>query len=76
MGGRMRAKFQVHEIGKTMWGATKATLSAVSDDGTPENQRFAKATPQGQMTINIDNPSAADFLQVGKSYYLDFSPVE
>lgn len=70
----MRAKFRVNSF--TQFGGTtqrKFELSAVTDDGTPENERYNTATPSGSLSITIDNPNVVDFLQPGKAYYLDFT---
>lgn len=72
----VRAKFQVQGIKKTNWGATILDMSAVYDDGIEENARYAKATPSGTLQIQIDNPPALEFFELGKSYYLDFSKAE
>lgn len=40
-----------------------------------ENVRFTKATPWGNIRMNIDNPAAMDQFEVGKEYYVDFNPV-
>ncbi len=69
----MRAKFRVNSYTQYTGTGRKFELSAVTDDGTPENQRYNTATPSGALSIQIDNPSVVDFLEVGKSYYLDFS---
>lgn len=38
-----------------------------------ENADYAKATPSGNISLNIDNDTkAADFFQVNESYYLTF----
>lgn len=47
-------------------------LSAVYDQRTPENARFARATPWGELKMRIDNPAAR--LETGVEYYLDFTP--
>lgn len=54
------------------------TLVAVcSDNGKQEeDNQFAEATPNGKITITISNEKAIDTLQPGKSYYIDFIPVE
>ena len=70
----MRAKFHVDSITQYTW-AKEAQLSAVHDT-SPENNQFAQATPSGSLKMTISNPAAVDFLQVGKSYYLDFTPAE
>ena len=69
----MRAKFYVETVTNHRGGYQDATLRAVYDDGHPENNAFAKATPTGELTIGIDNPAAQDFFKPGKEYYLDFT---
>lgn len=44
---------------------------AVFDDGTPENERYAKYTPSGKLEITVDNPAVV--FEPGKNYYLDFT---
>jgi hypothetical protein len=41
-----------------------------------ENARFTTATPWGDITLGIDNPVALAQFEAGKSYYVDFTPVE
>lgn len=41
-----------------------------------ENARFTKATPWGEIKLGIDNPAALEQFEPGKSYYVDFTPVE
>ena len=72
----MRAKFRVNSYTQYSGTGRKFELSAVTDDGTPENARYNTATPSGQLSITIDNPAVVDFLQVGKSYYLDFTSAD
>jgi hypothetical protein len=50
------------------------TLSAVYDTSTPENERFTKATPWAELKMRVDNPAAR--FEVGKIYYLDFTPAD
>lgn len=49
-------------------------FDALYDDTVPEDQRYARYTPTGKLTITVDNP-AVDW-QPGHYYYLDFTPVE
>lgn len=49
-------------------------LRAVYDHSIPENERFTRATPWGELKMQVSNPAAQ--FEVGKSYYLDFTPVE
>ena len=68
----MRAKFRCNSV--TDHGTMlSAQLGAVTDDGTPENERYHKYTPSGSLTITIDNPALSDFLEPGAYYYLDFT---
>ena len=36
-----------------------------------EDSIFGKATPIGQIVLGIQNPEAAAFFELGKSYYFD-----
>ena len=63
------------DAGKTSTSSKILVFSAVYDDGTPENQRFAKSTPSGSIEMAVDNPSALEQFEIGKSYYIDFTPV-
>lgn len=49
-------------------------FDALYDDTVPEDQRYARYTPSGKLTITVDNP-AVDW-QPGHYYYLDITPVE
>lgn len=49
-------------------------FTAVYDPTVPEDQRYALATPSGQVTIRIDNPAVS--FEPGKYYYLDFTEAD
>jgi hypothetical protein len=76
----IRAKFRCHFETHKKWGPQEDQVTrtyefmAVYDTDTPENQRFAKATPSGSLTIQVDNPDV--HFEPGKFYYLDFTPAE
>lgn len=74
----VRAKFTVETVTSHRWNKNAKTvkLFAQYDDGIEENRRFAQATPSGCIEIQIDNPAAADFFELGKSVYVDFSAAE
>lgn len=55
--------------------AVTIRLSPVSADGVPENQRFHKYTPSGELTMYVDNPAVVAAMPVGSTFYLDFTPV-
>lgn len=76
----VRAKFRCNAETRKKWGPDDSQVTrsyefmAVYDDETPEDQRYAKATPTGSLTIQVDNPDVA--FEPGKTYYLDFTPAE
>ncbi|MGW1801528.1 hypothetical protein ACWCQN_37835 [Streptomyces sp. NPDC001984] len=49
-------------------------FTAMYDTSIPEDQRYAQATPSGSLQIQVDNPAVS--FEPGRSYYLDFTPVE
>lgn len=77
----VRAKFFVEQ--STQWGSQqgpssnrRVVLKAVGDDKIPENQRYHKYTPSGEITLSIDNPPAAEFFTPGRPVYVDFAGTE
>lgn len=68
----MRAKFYCDKVDDSGYGL-QVELSAVVSDENLENQDFNEATPNGQLSMQIDNPKAVGFFEVGKEYYLDFT---
>lgn len=65
----VRAKFRC---------ATKTTGSVTLDPdySDPINKNWAQATPGGHIQMSIDNPVALEQFEVGKYYFIDFSPAE
>lgn len=80
----VRAKFTVSAVKQHYWNngkevvksSTEIFLTPQYDTSIPEDQRFAKATPQGGMFLMIDNPSAVEYLKPGEAFYVDFTAVE
>jgi hypothetical protein len=71
-----RAKFYVTGVSeKDQYGNVNLTFHTLYDDTIPEDQRFALATPSGQLTMIVTNPVVLDQVKQGKSYYLDFIEV-
>ena len=74
----VRAKFMLHE--KTLLAyspsAAKLVFYPQYDTSIPEDQRFAKATPSGRFEMTVDNPAALDQFELGKAYYIDFTPAD
>lgn len=51
-------------------------LAAVYGNGDPnhENTKFWESSPSGQVTLSVINLPAAAIFELGKEYYLDFTP--
>lgn len=74
----VRAKFNVQKVTHVSWNkeARIVELGAVYDQSTPENERYSKATPSGTITMQIDNPPAAEQFEIGKTFYVDFTEAQ
>lgn len=76
----VRAKFRCHTETHKKWGPSDEHVTrsyefmAVYDTSVPEDQRYAKTTPSGSLTIQVDNPAVS--FEPGKQYYLDFTPAD
>ena len=42
--------------------------------GSPENEKFFKYTPGGHVELAVLPVAVADQFELGKEYYLDFTP--
>jgi hypothetical protein len=73
-----RAKFRCGSVETYTHDPSKGVrtyrFNAVTDASTPENERYARYTPIGELRIQVDNP-AVEFIP-GKDYYLDFTLAE
>lgn len=51
-------------------------MSPVYGNGDPnhENTKFWQASPGGKLELNVVNAAAVERFEVGKEYYLDFTP--
>jgi hypothetical protein len=74
----VRGKFKVQSIKSFQWSPTakEITFGCEYDPSIPEDQKYSKATPQGSITMIVDNPPAAEYLALGKTFYVDFTAVE
>lgn len=75
---RTRAKFTCHYKVPNSDGSTTIHLHAMygGTGGSPENEAFFKATPNGQISLHCANEQAAAQFEQGKHYYVDFTPAE
>lgn len=73
----MRAKMKLESI-RDSGGqdAKQLTFRAVTDDGTPENERYHRYTPCGTVEMTVDNPKALEGMAPGDSFYVDFTKAE
>lgn len=83
----VRAKFYVKEIKQIYTGSTDENEAAEiimdpvfgSYPGSKEgdnNESWSKWTPSGSLHMTVTNPSAIAQFELGKAYFLDFTPVE
>lgn len=70
----VRAKFKVTGKNETVENTT-VKLVPVYGNGDPnhENTQFWQHTPQGSIELGCVNKAAADKLQIGAEYYIDFT---
>lgn len=77
---KIRAKFMLQEHRIFGYGSPHRTHTFIFrpqyDTSIPEDRRFALATPTGEMSITVDNPTVLEAWmgQEGKQFYLDFTP--
>ena len=74
----VRAKFWVTEINHRHSNDSTAInvevkLEPVYDD---DNKDWSRWTPSGSMALVITNPDAIAQFEIGKPYYVDFTPAE
>lgn len=71
----VRAKFKVSSITKYEGDCLNVKLQPVCT-GSEENKQFWKYTPSGSIELSINNTEASKQFEVGKEYYIDFTPAE
>lgn len=69
----------VDKDGRTTWVPAEmrtVILSPVFGNGDPrhENTKFWQATPTGKIELGCCNPDAASAFELGREYYVDFTP--
>jgi hypothetical protein len=84
----IRAKFKCTAKLPTEYGQTKVSCHPVGPNWNPEtkkcefpadcgdNKEFWEASPSGELILWIKNKAASDKFEVGRSYYLDFTPAD
>lgn len=74
----VRAKFYVtsiqhHHTPRREAVCAEVKLAPVYGD---ENKPWSEATPQGSISMLITNPAAIDAFELGKAYFVDFTPAD
>ncbi len=72
----VRAKFQCTQKTTNEYVSSKSfevALFAVTS-GSEENKAFFSSTPTGNIRLSVVNEAAANAFEVGKEYYVDFTP--
>lgn len=83
----MRAKLEVTGLtnqtgtdgavtGQTLTMIPVPKSTAYPEDGSDEDNTFAKFSPGGQFQLFIANPALFDKLAVGAKFYADFTPAD
>jgi hypothetical protein len=74
-----RCKFECTDIKDTSspgLPSASVTLQARYCPEVPDDVRFSKYTPWGEMKVGISNPDAIPMFEVGKQYHIDISLVQ
>lgn len=78
---KMRAKMKVTSV-MVMEGSENVMMNAVCksgnypEDGTDEDNTFAKWTPTGTIQLAITNPALHGQFKPGQKFYVDFTEAE
>lgn len=72
---RIRGEACRHPGHRSVRGRTLLPVFSTYGDGKA-NESWSKHTPSGKIEMNITNPDAIDAFDVGKAYFVDFTPVE
>lgn len=81
MSTSMRAKFVITGIVKMSESSEEVKFAGVPktgsypEDGSDEDNTFAKFSPAASCAITIQNPNLIGKFNVGEKFYVDFTPV-
>ena len=57
-------------------GEESITMGTVYDENDPEDTKFSKATPWGEMKFGLSNPRLVGEFKVGQIYHVHLVPIE
>ena len=79
----MRAKMRINHIDKrnspsqeTLYFNAVSRSDRYPDDGSDENNTYAKFSPSGMLSLTVANPALIGKFNEGETYYLDFIKAE
>lgn len=77
----MRAKFVVENVekqegGERVYFRAVGRSDAYPEDGSDEDNSFAKFTPAAELSIYIANPALFGQFEAGQKFYADFTPAD
>jgi hypothetical protein len=77
----MRAKFQIASVERFATSEkikfhAVAKSTAYPEDGSDEDNTFAKFSPQASCEITIANPALLGKFEPGQKFYVDFTPAD
>lgn len=70
----LRAKFSCKDVRHD--GDTYVIEFVPVFSGSEENREFFKYTPAGNITLGVVSSTTARQIEVGRDYYVDFTPAE
>lgn len=75
----MRAKVRCGDVTKHESGAESLRFYPVAankypEDGSDENNTYAKFSPSGEFRLDVHNPALYGQFAVGDTFYVDFTP--
>jgi len=72
-----RARFVCNSVTKFEHRQDEVNLRIeMQVDASSDEHDFTKYTPCGNLSMDVTNPALEGFFIPGKTYYLDFTPVE
>lgn len=77
----MRAKMKINHIDQrnapsqeTLYFNAVARNDRYPEDGSDENNTYAKFSPSGMLSLTVANPALIGKFNEGEEYYIDFTP--
>ena len=78
---KARCKFRVGSVVRSVGASADSDYETIKlhahyDPDDPEDTRFSRATPSGNLEFTLSNPNLLGKFRPGETYYLDLSPVD